>query len=112
MIRRPPRSTRPDTLFPYTTLFRSVLNGPDTLLKLIKLREQLGAEPMGQEFFIIGRVRMRMGFHWKPAFMRKRTLHGEVGACPHCGTTVTDLDGEPIHAVEVEAEETRRQCNI
>src|SRR3546814_9165961 len=25
MIRRPPRSTRIDTLFPYTTLFRSVL---------------------------------------------------------------------------------------
>src|SRR3546814_4260288 len=24
MIRRPPRSTRPDTLFPYTTLFRYV----------------------------------------------------------------------------------------
>src|SRR3546814_17354415 len=27
MIRRPPRSTRTDTLFPYTTLFRSVLVG-------------------------------------------------------------------------------------
>src|SRR3546814_4864725 len=27
MIRRPPRSTRTDTLFPYTTLFRSVQNG-------------------------------------------------------------------------------------
>src|SRR3546814_7318201 len=26
MIRRPPRSTRTDTLFPYTTLFRSLLN--------------------------------------------------------------------------------------
>src|SRR3546814_17821578 len=25
MIRRPPRATRPDTLFPYTTLFRSFL---------------------------------------------------------------------------------------
>src|SRR3546814_2318059 len=25
MVRRPPRSTRTDTLFPYTTLFRSVL---------------------------------------------------------------------------------------
>src|SRR3546814_18380944 len=25
MLRRPPRSTRTDTLFPYTTLFRSVL---------------------------------------------------------------------------------------
>src|SRR3546814_6373683 len=27
MIRRPPRSTRTDTLFPYTTLFRSVHDG-------------------------------------------------------------------------------------
>src|SRR3546814_17341641 len=27
MIRRPPRSTRTDTLFPYTTLFRSATNG-------------------------------------------------------------------------------------
>src|SRR3546814_8544335 len=26
MIRRPPRSTRTDTLFPYTTLFRSSIN--------------------------------------------------------------------------------------
>src|SRR3546814_19087848 len=26
MIRRPPRSTRTDTLFPYTTLFRSIQN--------------------------------------------------------------------------------------
>src|SRR3546814_3753432 len=26
MIRRPPRSTRTDTLFPYTTLFRSLTN--------------------------------------------------------------------------------------
>src|SRR3546814_2625847 len=28
MIRRPPRSTRTDTLFPYTTLFRSLGAGP------------------------------------------------------------------------------------
>src|SRR3546814_8634869 len=27
MIRRPPRSTRTDTLFPYTTLFRSLQEG-------------------------------------------------------------------------------------
>src|SRR3546814_3217159 len=32
MIRRPPRSTRPDTLFPYTTLFRS---------RLKRLRDQI-----------------------------------------------------------------------
>src|SRR3546814_13963406 len=28
MIRRPPRSTRTDTLFPYTTLFRSLARRP------------------------------------------------------------------------------------
>src|SRR3546814_1734353 len=28
MIRRPPRSTRTDTLFPYTTLFRSTESAP------------------------------------------------------------------------------------
>src|SRR3546814_7703215 len=28
MIRRPPRSTRTDTLFPYTTLFRSARSAP------------------------------------------------------------------------------------
>src|SRR3546814_2387533 len=31
MIRRPPRSTRTDTLFPYTTLFRSYTNAPAAL---------------------------------------------------------------------------------
>src|SRR3546814_16081683 len=31
MIRRPPRSTRTDTLFPYTTLFRSLLRPGHTI---------------------------------------------------------------------------------
>src|SRR3546814_1863994 len=31
MIRRPPRSTRTDTLFPYTTLFRSDAHGDDCI---------------------------------------------------------------------------------
>src|SRR3546814_11353872 len=30
MIRRPPRSTRTDTLFPYTTLFRSSVRSAET----------------------------------------------------------------------------------
>src|SRR3546814_8926644 len=39
MIRRPPRSTRTDTLFPYTTLFRSPVDGghepaPDVVAQL------------------------------------------------------------------------------
>lgn len=89
-----------------------VLNGPDTLLKLIKLREQLGVPEAGQEFFVIGRVRMRMGFHWKPEFTRKRTRYGVVGACPHCGTVVNNLDGEPVGGAELEAEESRRKCAV
>src|SRR3546814_6589617 len=36
MIRRPPRSTRTDTLFPYTTLFRSV--GVHRIAKVARLR--------------------------------------------------------------------------
>src|SRR3546814_1269363 len=32
MIRRPPRSTRTDTLFPYTTLFRSSSQLPMTIM--------------------------------------------------------------------------------
>ncbi|HBM67073.1 MAG TPA: DEAD/DEAH box helicase [Pseudomonas sp.] len=88
-----------------------VLNGPDTLVKLLKLREQLGVSPQGQEFFVLGRVRMRMGFHWKPVFTRHRTRHGDVGACPDCGQVITDLDGEPINPIELEAEEYRRKCS-
>src|SRR3546814_15225565 len=34
MIRRPPRSTRTDTLFPYTTLFRSYLRQLGVLMAL------------------------------------------------------------------------------
>src|SRR3546814_7838687 len=45
MIRRPPRSTRTDTLFPYTTLFRSpirkVRHGIDGTTK--KIQRRIGA---------------------------------------------------------------------
>src|SRR3546814_6520623 len=45
MIRRPPRSTRTDTLFPYTTLFRSVLRlQPDQRLAVVQDLAGLGAE--------------------------------------------------------------------
>src|SRR3546814_3429558 len=47
MIRRPPRSTRTDTLFPYTTLFRSEIARPasrrDTLC--LALEEGRGRDP-------------------------------------------------------------------
>src|SRR3546814_9368744 len=39
MIRRPPRSTRTDTLFPYTTLFRSQYNVGDAQKYLFGTRD-------------------------------------------------------------------------
>src|SRR3546814_17651374 len=44
MIRRPPRSTRTDTLFPYTTLFRSTMLSK---LLLVEAAERVGAVPRG-----------------------------------------------------------------
>src|SRR3546814_18907487 len=47
MIRRPPRSTRTDTLFPYTTLFRSSEAGPRAgLLAAFHLGPKPGNHPL------------------------------------------------------------------
>src|SRR3546814_10062184 len=46
MIRRPPRSTRTDTLFPYTTLFRSV--GIETPELLAHAPVQVLGQGLGQ----------------------------------------------------------------
>ena len=83
-----------------------ILNGPDTLVKLLQVREllQKGQSQDKPEFFIIGRVRMRMGYHWKPAFASVKQ-HGcnkksewvsqSLLACPDCFTLHTDVDGNP-----------------
>src|SRR3546814_6303492 len=42
MIRRPPRSTRTDTLFPYTTLFRSAAGKERVNAHLLRLQIQDG----------------------------------------------------------------------
>src|SRR3546814_5593860 len=60
MIRRPPRSTRTDTLFPYPTLFRSAVPGLITtgvlafvgswnayLLPLLLLQQDMRTLPLG-----------------------------------------------------------------
>src|SRR3546814_12123287 len=49
MIRRPPRSTRTDTLFPYTTLFRSRL--PDLIIvgDIARIDRRAGCAHRGAE---------------------------------------------------------------
>src|SRR3546814_9453226 len=43
MIRRPPRSTRTDTLFPYTTLFRSLRRAPARAVRGLPAQERTAA---------------------------------------------------------------------
>src|SRR3546814_14304676 len=65
MIRRPPRSTRTDTLFPYTTLFRSdVFTRPDEELAVVAVqhhavarldpRQEVGDEVDAERHAIVG----------------------------------------------------------
>ncbi|AMB86035.1 DEAD/DEAH box helicase [Pseudomonas agarici] len=89
-----------------------VLNGPDTLVKLLKLRDQLGDAHDGRpEFFILGRVRMRMGFHWRLACWPRRSAGGHLLAgCPDCGQVLEDQEGNLITLDEFHREERRRSC--
>src|SRR3546814_5259963 len=45
MIRRPPISTRTDTLFPYTTLFRSPIIADDYDARAVKFGEEIANLP-------------------------------------------------------------------
>ena len=87
-----------------------VLNGPDTLVKLMRLREQLHVPVTGPEFYILGRVRMRMGWHWRPACAMRRQGEFTFAVCPDCGKTVTDPDGNGLTVSHLHGEEKPRQC--
>src|SRR3546814_20804947 len=55
MIRRPPRSTRTDTLFPYTTLFRSLpFDGPGSIRVLNDITEGMFTRRLGAMCDLIG----------------------------------------------------------
>lgn len=97
-----------------------VLNGPDTLRKLLSLRERLGIKSDVPEFFVLGRVRMRMGFHWKPSFIERNLVVGgqrfKAACCPDCMRPMESAsdDGETL-PVSVELANTllsdrRRKC--
>lgn len=87
-----------------------VLNGPDTLMKLMLLREQRHLPATGPEFFVLGRVRMRMGYHWQPAFAVRRHGAFHFGACPDCGARIQDADGNWMAADLLRKEEKLRKC--
>lgn len=96
-----------------------ILNGPDTLKKLIQIRA-MREKPAVPEFFVMGRVRMRMGFNWRPSYVIRSMSHGEgeersVGqfiACPRCGGVIKDEEGKPIPAESANdhLNKERRHC--
>src|SRR3546814_10915438 len=84
MIRRPPRSTRTDTLFPYTTLFRAALRSRTS-----------GAGGGGERPELAHRVGQALGIA-----VERRTGHQYVG--PGCGRS-GDRD-RPDPAVDLEVD--------
>lgn len=81
-----------------------ILNGTDTLSKLLRIRLMAKQVYDVPEFFILGRVRMRMGYHWKPAYTtRYRTVRNEfnqvlrehIFCCPKCGGEIKDAENKP-----------------
>src|SRR3546814_21095062 len=97
MIRRPPRSTRTDTLFPYTTLFRSVQVADRRIVDLLEIparhrqRPELRAQQLFAEAVALGLVEraqllvvLRLGVeHLDAVVLRQRAglQHVLLGAC-------------------------------
>src|SRR3546814_16088573 len=94
MMRRPPRSTRTDTLFPYTTLFRSIETATEgdprtRCLGRVLMRVDHLAHPAGFAAQIgIGRARLR-------------ARRDEIAAVKLIGTDGGEYDPGPCrHRVE------------
>lgn len=83
-----------------------ILNGADTLAKLLQIRA-LDRKPEVPEFFVMGRVRMRMDYHWRPSYaVRRRWIPSEGASkgfavseyyCPKCGCEILDEENKPYN---------------
>src|SRR3546814_4927964 len=75
MIRRPPRSTRTDTLFPYTTLFRSLAQLLEVVLDVADLAD--GGAALGRHPAHLARTQAQRRVH---AFTSDQLHAGPGGA--------------------------------
>ncbi len=116
-----------------------VLNGTDTLAKLVKMRELFRSRDKTgvvddvdnvPEFFVLGRIRMRMGFHWRMSYFNKqeyqhinrfdnqgrpvRVVEPVIRfTCPCCGQEIRDAEDKLFeHEWQLRAylSEERRYC--
>src|SRR3546814_18238876 len=89
MLRRPPRPKRTDTLFPYTTLFRSAKHTEDPIIDLSRLRtptfaiSTLGGNlcrfAIGATPFLLA-ILLQVGFGLSPFSAGMITFTSAVGA--------------------------------
>src|SRR3546814_3962674 len=103
MIRRPPRSTRTDTLFPYTTLFRSDL----TVARFVRLqrrgvvrrdiarRDRIDLHPLRRPF-----VGEQLGQAAHPRFRRGIARHADTALK---GQHRGDVDRSEEHTSELQS---------
>src|SRR3546814_2996755 len=103
MIRRPPRSTRTDTLFPYTTLFRSAEAAR---------RDQLVRGPVAPRYHRLTRNGLNqngLNQNGTPAAPEKwlaallPSAASWHAAAMDRGTSSSNADGQPIRRAQVES---------
>src|SRR3546814_1494709 len=89
LLRRPPRSTRTDTLFPYTTLFRSVVMADRTESEIHRgeqaarlLNEPLMIEARSEEHTSELQTLMRNSYAVFCLKKKKQNLRDRSRACP------------------------------
>src|SRR3546814_19302871 len=91
MIRRPPRSTRTDTLFPYTTLFRSVYKVP--LIRDFSTHVEKTVKPGRRSMHFVSSNRLvRASNDWRIG-LQKTGYTTEAGRCLVMQATVK---GRPL----------------
>src|SRR3546814_15364817 len=93
MIRRPPRSTRTDTLFPYTTLFRSL---PGADLAVLFTHQEGYSTMCGHATIALGRWAVDSG---RVAMMAGRAAFGLETPCGLVAVEV-DRDGGDARSEE------------
>src|SRR3546814_1086315 len=99
MIRRPPRSTRTDTLFPYTTLFRSI--APFFILPIVGLAGPLLV------FALIG-IAVPIALRWRlPNDVRSEEHTSELQSLMRISYAVFCLKKKKIKRQNDKSTETR-----
>src|SRR3546814_2943049 len=94
MIRRPPRSTRTDTLFPYTTLFRSTTENIKVAMKTFTAKN----ETVQRDWYVVDATGKTLGRFSAELAHRLRGKHKPVYT-PHVdtGDYIVVINAEKIH---------------